>query len=406
MAHIDDYWKLRATGKFGKKAPKPAYGEVMPRPGRERYQGKEFNVTIGAPTREVLDQMVEGLHTYAGEHGLEDFEVLSRRPDPDGGWECTLRAHNWNPISWVKEKLRKEPKEEPKKWKVKPTPEELREEDRKLLGTLSDRERQFYEEAEKAKAEAARLDELRRQEEARRRTYEKAEAEEEQLVERLIQVPRWNSSTQSWEVVTMKVKVPKEQVKLEKEKIRREIEELEMEREFAPTEKELLRAQAEAKLGELRRQREFAPLQTELEKAQTKEQIEFIKELRRQRGLPARLAKGVGGLAAGVAQAGTLGIAGVAQSIQPGKAGPQRAARMLAPKVPMELYGVKPPSPRFGRPPGIGGLEHLRGAVLPRTVRPTPGVRPVVTPGRPVAPDVTSIRRRVEGIRLRKFRLF
>jgi len=52
-----------------------------------------------------LDEMIGGLNEYAGEHGLEPITILRRRRDPDGGFEATVSAHNWNPIKWVKKKV-------------------------------------------------------------------------------------------------------------------------------------------------------------------------------------------------------------------------------------------------------------------------------------------------------------
>jgi len=60
------------------------------------YQGKELNVTVGAPTRAVLEDLIGDLKELAWERGLEDFEVLHVGPDPDGGYEATIRAHNLN----------------------------------------------------------------------------------------------------------------------------------------------------------------------------------------------------------------------------------------------------------------------------------------------------------------------
>lgn len=70
----------------------------------QKYQGKEFTVLLQAPTEQKLEQMINGLKKFAYRFEMEDIKVLSKRKDPDGGWEATIKAHNWNPIQWVKDK--------------------------------------------------------------------------------------------------------------------------------------------------------------------------------------------------------------------------------------------------------------------------------------------------------------
>ena len=74
---------------------------------RVDYQGKEFTTVIQANTLRKLNTMIKGLKSYAHEHEMDDFRVLSKEKDPDGGYRAVIQAHNWNPIAWVKEKWEK-----------------------------------------------------------------------------------------------------------------------------------------------------------------------------------------------------------------------------------------------------------------------------------------------------------
>lgn len=106
------------------------------------------------------------------------------------------------------------------------------------------------------------------------------------------------------------------------------------------------------------------------------EEVASLQQRKRERGVPYRLARGAGETAKHLTAVGMLGIAGTAQAMQPGRGGPQRASRMLAPRVPMEMYSIGTPSVDLSglrrplRPRvSLGGLEHLRGAVMPRVRR-------------------------------------
>lgn len=71
----------------------------------KRYQGKEIQSTIKAPTKKDLDEMIKDIKSYARENGLGPVKILRRGKDPDGGYEAIVVAHNWNPVKWVKEKV-------------------------------------------------------------------------------------------------------------------------------------------------------------------------------------------------------------------------------------------------------------------------------------------------------------
>jgi len=70
----------------------------------ERYQGREIQATLKAPTSEQLERMLVALNEYSTEHEMEEIQVLKKGKDPDGGWEAVVVAHNFNPLSWAREK--------------------------------------------------------------------------------------------------------------------------------------------------------------------------------------------------------------------------------------------------------------------------------------------------------------
>ncbi len=102
------------------------------------------------------------------------------------------------------------------------------------------------------------------------------------------------------------------------------------------------------------------------------EEVEAIKQKRRERSLPHRVSRGAIGFGQHMAAVGVLGVAGVARGIQPGRGGPERAARMHAPSLPLDLYRVRPMLgvgvPRARDLTGAG-LGHLRSALAPRMRR-------------------------------------
>jgi len=68
------------------------------------YQGMEFTTTLQANTLRELNSMIKSLEDYAHEYEMDDFKVLSKGPDPDGGYKAIVTAHNWNPLTWIKER--------------------------------------------------------------------------------------------------------------------------------------------------------------------------------------------------------------------------------------------------------------------------------------------------------------
>lgn len=76
-----------------------------------RYQGKEITSTLQANSREELNVLVGGMRKYAQGQGLGPIDILQSRRDPDGGYEAIVRAHNFNPFKWIKEKVGKSKEE-------------------------------------------------------------------------------------------------------------------------------------------------------------------------------------------------------------------------------------------------------------------------------------------------------
>lgn len=99
---------------------------------------------------------------------------------------------------------------------------------------------------------------------------------------------------------------------------------------------------------------------------QIREVQEQFKEQQRQRKwAPVRK---VGNVAKEITNVAVLGMAGVAQGMRPGRGGPQRAERIVAPHVDMRLYGVSRPSAAIVARPNVD-LSHLRQATNIGNVR-------------------------------------
>jgi len=70
----------------------------------KKHQGREITATIQAPDEQDLAMMITELQDYAMETGMEPIEILSKGPDPGGGYRAVIVAHNWNPLSWLTER--------------------------------------------------------------------------------------------------------------------------------------------------------------------------------------------------------------------------------------------------------------------------------------------------------------
>jgi hypothetical protein len=73
----------------------------------EKWQGKEITSLLQANTEADLNDLIDDMRIFASSNGMGQVQVLQKRKDPDGGYEAVLRAHNFNPIDWVKKKLTK-----------------------------------------------------------------------------------------------------------------------------------------------------------------------------------------------------------------------------------------------------------------------------------------------------------
>lgn len=73
-------------------------------PKREKFQGREITATLQAPNEMDLDMMITDLQDYAQITGMEPIQILSKGPDPDGGYKAVITAHNFNPVTWLTEK--------------------------------------------------------------------------------------------------------------------------------------------------------------------------------------------------------------------------------------------------------------------------------------------------------------
>lgn len=78
-----------------------------------KYQGREFTSTLQANSKAELDGLIKGMEDYSRKYGIGPLVVLQKRRDPDGGYEAVVKAHNWNPIEWIKGKLGGEREERP-----------------------------------------------------------------------------------------------------------------------------------------------------------------------------------------------------------------------------------------------------------------------------------------------------
>lgn len=364
---------LDSVTQEGLAAIKGLEGEEEIR-GMPKYQGKEFTTTVQAPTRKELSKLLEGLHVYAREHGLEDIKVLERGRDPDGGFRAIVVAHNWNPIKWVREKWRGfgRPKLEPGvPAGLLPEPEVSRayEESRRLREELSKtqtRAGKAEEEARLRKAISDRDERKRAQEEYEGRVPPRAKTAEE-ILAKLPEKERKRYERRIREGEKARVEAELEiweaGIPGKKKVIHRVWNPTQQTWEFKEVEVPLT---PQERLAEARVQKLGGYL--------VEEELAELKQRRRERRLPVRAARGATRFGKEVVAVGMLGIAGTAQAMQPGRGGPQRAARMLAPKAPSGLYG-------FGTPPqvdlsglrrplrptiGLGGLGRLRGMVLPR----------------------------------------
>ena len=391
-------------------SPGPSKGTTF----TEKHQGREFTATVQAPDRGELDNLLGQLSRFAKGQGLERIRIVDMHPDPDGGWEAIMKAHNWNPTGWLKGKfgVGKTPKvltqlEEEElarqqaeglegeglpRGATQDVYEEL-EELRREKATAEDTTRKWEEkEKQRASAEAAK-------EYAAKQRGEYKEPTEEELLSKLS--PR---DRKKYERMIQEGREEEAKARLEALKAGvRPTSETQYAKMWQPgywSDPATGKAVKEGTPGAEYRPGEYrfvqmptaglTPAELRYKTYIQTEQLEQAKATRRSRKLaPYRKVGEIAGSAAkeliGVT---ALGIAGVAQAAQPGKGGPQRASRMLAPSLPMEVYAPGRPSMDLSglrRPGGIsgpsptGGLGHLRSALLPSLKGPQSTTRTPVT---------------------------
>lgn len=419
----------------------------------KKYQGKEFRAVIQAPNETELDNLIKGMVDYSKKNKLGTVKILEKGQDPDGGWVGTISAHNWNPISWIKEKIggKKKPLPEdiaeegtiietPAETGVQPegsytpmTGEQLSDSKQTLLQAGSPEKGWEYAtemrgQAEELKDKLAKEQEAREQAELARERIsghlaewqahggEKGPKEKpEEYKERMfgsseagkVASPFWGQSPELTEEELKKL--PRGRRK-EYERMRKEAEASRTEaafqvwREGAPqeitsyqrirqlpyyTDKVTGKPVPEPRTAEERAAADYhqeewvyTPLtrrltpaeQLRVARAQEFEKMELditrekYKQFKRERKPIYRVAKAAGGFGTFMAGAVTMGVAGMARGARPGKGGPERAMRMHAPGLPLDLYAVKPVL-GVGMPSAKdltgAGLGHLRELTLP-----------------------------------------
>jgi len=395
----------------------------------EKYQGREFQSRVQAPTEEAIYEMLAQLSRFAKEQGLDAVRVEGIHPDPDGGYEATFSAHNWNPIKWVKGKFQK------------------KEESRLVAGLLPTSE--YTAEELDAQEELSRTE--RQSREWERRKGQTGESQQETQYTKTEEVPHeeqglpkqpkdnpwtawrkkkaegrrmefvegwevWGSQNiAGWEGMSDAMKrealekatrhMPKERAESISKTYREAAQEAaeagvpfqgyESVKVYQPghwveraTGKKIPEPRTEAE----RRDAEYVPGHTLVQKVpvrrspaqvmfeaqQARTGIEVLREMGeeikgRRRARKLAPVRAIGSAAKEIVGVAILGTAGTAQAMQPGRGGPQRAARMLAPNVDPRLYEVaRPPIPRPMRPQV--DLSPLRESVIPRAkVRPPTG---------------------------------
>lgn len=429
----------------------------------EKFQGKELIAQLQAPTEESLEGLVLGLQEYAAENEMEPVEILASGPDPDGGYRAVIQAHNFNLGSigkWIKEKFRREPKP---KVQEGMTEEEIRASQQKLVGPATTegaweetgrlrKEKEAAEEKYKGDWDEIRQQKARAGRAEQQSSYWRqfggarapGESEQEYMQRTAGATGAGKGAAGTGPTASTEDLLGAFKGR-EKRKLEKRLEEAKKARAYAAIEvqesgisgEKVVMHQTwhggywvdratgkpipEPKTAAERRAADYHPAghvwervkvpvspQEQLLEARKQrqekimiEELEYAqKQLKRERSFPVRAARGIAGFGQQMAAVGMLGVAGTAQAIQPGRGGPQRATRMVAPRAPSGLY-------EFGTPPsidlsslrrplmptvGIGGLGHLRSAVLPRMGQPQ--VRRTPLAPKPRGVDLSKFRRR------------
>lgn len=369
-----------------------------------KYQGKEIQSTLQAPTASSLQEMVDSAKEYAEENNLGELEVLEFSKDPDGGYRAIVTAHNWNPISWLKGKLtrKKGPEEEEGEVVSIETggedPEEVKREEKRAWEA-------YMKQSKREEAVSKIRSEYRTKRATRLRELEdigKEEAIEGQIQEKVKDLPRGHRRAaakglrEAWrERQQADIEITSEGIPekiITKQKV--------LQKEYW-TDKETGQPVPEPRTAEERARADYHPSQwtfvdverklspaerSSLARAVQFEEMELgvakekYKQFKREQHPAYKVAKAAGGFGQFMAGAVTMGAAGMARGARPGRGGPERAMRMHAPGVPMDLYAVRPVL-GVGMPTGRdltgAGLGHLRELTLPGIRRTRSQVRRV-----------------------------
>lgn len=365
---------------------------------RERYQGKEQTSILQAPTEKELNSLIGSSKVFTKSQGMETFQVLQKGKDPDGGYRAVIASHNFNPIKWIGEKVRrKKPEEEedtgPKyigpataegAWeeteRVREEAARRLDEERTARGTAEDTARK-WEFKEKIRGKQKTREEQtsppppnqedilskfsgrerkkiekRLQEAKKAKAYADIEIMESGIPEKVKSVQKiWQQGY--WISNVTGATIPEPRTAAE----RREASYHPPEYRFIEVNKPLSSME---RLATARAMRGGA-IELGLQEAK-------YKQFKREQSRPYKAARGAVEAGKTLTAVSMLAAAGTAKSLQPGRGGPKRAANMFAPSVPLDLYAVKPVlgvgMPRAKDLTGAG-LGHLREATLPRVGR-------------------------------------
>jgi len=361
-----------------------------------KYQGRELTSTLQAPSKSSLNSLIGDARKYAKASGMDSFKILESGRDPDGGYRAIVTAHNWNPISWIKEKIgkKKKPIEENPGEGFTSIDTEVISED---PGKVRSEEKKAWESFERESRKQEEVAKIKKEYELKRakRLRELGDVGRKEAQEEAIQQQVAGIATEHRRAATKEIREglrEREQAAIEivSEGIPEEIvtKQKVLQKEYW-TKKGTEEPVPEPRTAQERAESDYHPSQwtyvdvkrklSAPERASLARAIQFekmelditkekYKQFKRERSTPYRVAKAAGGFGTFMAGAMTMGVAGMARGSRPGKGGPERAMRMHAPGVPMDLYAVRPML-GVGMPSSRdltgSGLSHLRALTFP-----------------------------------------
>jgi len=367
------------------------------------YQGREFKATLQANSKRELDHLLSGLKEYARENELEDFNLLQYRHDPDGGYEATISAHNWNPISWLKEKAGDiKEKVRRKKAPLQDQYDNLKEEydkEKTRRATAEDTAKKYEFKEKKRSKEEAEQDWARKQ----GKPYHPPEMTEEEILAKMPEGMRKKYAKRARKVAEEKSKSEFEAwasgISSEEEgpivkvwrgsyfydpKTGKTVPEGTPGAEQHPAEHVLVRAPGKV----------LSPMETRLKTLALQELQAKLEESRKARSPLAKASRAAFTVGQVIAQAGATAVGGTAASLRFGPGATYRGRKALAPSYPVGMYVNQPSessynpgppnrdlystprimpaagNPALSSPPGplpiTNTPSHLAGLVVPR----------------------------------------